>query len=281
MEDYYSLLGVSKSASDAEIKSAYRKLALQWHPDRNKSAEAAEKFKQINKAYEVLSDSKKRQMYDQMGHAAFERGGGGASGFGGQQGPFTYTYSYGGGGNPFEGFEGFSDPFDIFEQFFGGRAAAGRSRPSRSIYQIQITFEEAVSGVEKEVQLGSTSKKLKIPAGVDDGMRIRFSDFDLLVRVSPSQHFKRDGQDVYVEQEISYPLAVLGGTIEVRTLEGNVKLKVRPGTVSGAAVRLRDQGIVYPNSKRRGDQYVIYKIRVPEKVSKSVKKKLQELQDEL
>ncbi len=279
------MLGVGRSATDQEIKTAYRKQALEWHPDRNKSPEAAERFKQINKAYEVLSDSNKRQMYDQLGHDAFERGGGNSAagaGFGGRQGPFSYTYSYGG-GNPFEDLGGVSDPFEIFEQFFGSRSPfGGQSRTrARDVYQIEISFEEAVAGVEKEVQMGSGSKKLKIPAGVDDGTRIRFSDFDLLVRVRPSPLYRRDGQDLYLEKDISYPMAVLGGTVDVKTLDGSVKLRVRAGTQSGTAVRLRGQGIVYPNSNRRGDMYVIYKIHIPQKVSHSLKKALQELQDKL
>src|SRR3989338_4418926 len=120
MTDYYEMLGVSKNSSDQEIKAAYRKQALKWHPDRNKSPEANAKFKEINKAFEVLSDPKKKEVYDQYGEEAFARGGyGGAGGQSYQQSPFTYTYSSSG-GNPFEGvdFGGFSDPFEIFEQFF-------------------------------------------------------------------------------------------------------------------------------------------------------------------
>ncbi len=117
--DYYEALGVQKNASDAELKAAYRKKALEWHPDRNKSPQAAEKFKEINQAYEVLSDLQKRQSYDQFGAAAFDQN----QGFQ-QQGPFTYTYS------DFD-FGGFSDPFEIFEQFFGGSSAFGFGGPRR------------------------------------------------------------------------------------------------------------------------------------------------------
>src|SRR5476649_693570 len=122
--DYYQTLGVTKSSSAAEIKTAYRKLALEFHPDRNKSKEAEGKFKEVTKAYEVLSDPQKKQTYDQYGHDAFEQGGpasGGpfGGGFGGQSGPFSYTYSTSGTEGGFD-FGGFSDPFDIFEQFFGG-----------------------------------------------------------------------------------------------------------------------------------------------------------------
>jgi DnaJ-class molecular chaperone len=286
MADYYNVLGVDKKASVAEIKAAYRKQALKWHPDRNKSVEATEKFKEVTHAYEVLADPKKRELYDQYGSAAFERGGPGAGGQGVnyQQGPFTYTYTnMGGEGSPFEGFENFSDPFEIFEQFFGFRSpfSGGRRQARRDLYEIELSFDEAAKGVEKETVIKGKKKTIKIPAGVDNGMRIRFSDFDLVVNVRSSSTFKREGQDIIFEKEISYPLAVLGGVIDVETLEGEVKLKVRPGTKSGTTVRLRGQGIVYPNSSRRGDEYVIYRIQVPDRVSGKAKKLLEDLQNEL
>lgn len=284
MKDYYEMLGVAKSASADEIKAAYRKQALQWHPDRNKSPEAAEKFKEINKAYEVLSDQSKRQAYDQFGHDAYERSGGRTSGGGyGQQGPFRYTYTNYGEGSPFdfEG-EGFSDPFEIFEQFFGFRSPFGQQQQARRpLYQVELTFEEAVKGVEKQLQIGKEKKKVKIPAGVDDGMRIRFSDFELMISVKRHQFFRREGQDVYVEKEIPFPMAVLGGVVDVPTIEGTVRLKVRPGTKSGTTVRLRGQGVPHPNSSAKGDEYIIYKVAVPEKVSSKAKKLLEELSKEL
>lgn len=285
--DYYELLGLKKGASDAEIKAAYRKQALKWHPDRNKSPDSATKFKEINKAYEVLADSQKRQMYDQYGKDAFERGRYGntnQSQGGQQQGPFSYTYSTGGGGqNPFEGMDfGGSDPFDIFEQFFGfGGSAGGRSRKRRDLYQIELSFLEAVHGVEKETVIKGKSHSIKIPAGVDDGMKIRFSDFDVLVRVRQDSHYRREGQDVYVEKKISFPLAALGGELSVETLDAPVSLRVRPGTKSGTTVRLRGHGIVYPQQTHKGDLYVIYTIDVPEHMSSKAKKILEELQNEL
>lgn len=289
MADYYDILGVSKTASDAEVKAAYRKQALKWHPDRNKSSEAADKFKEINKAYEVLADPKKREVYNQYGESAFERGGfGGAgqSGYTGQQGPFTYTYSnVGQEGNPFEGvdFGGFTDPFEIFEQFFGFQSpfSGSRRRPRREIYQMELTFEDAVHGANKETVIKGSRKTIKIPAGVDNGMRIRFSDFDVEIKVKPHPYFRREGQNIYFEKEISYPMAVLGGLIEVPTIHGMVKLKVRPGTQSGTTVRLRDQGVPVPNNYRKGDEYVIYKIHAPERVSAKAKKLLEELEREL
>lgn len=281
MKDFYEVLGVSKNATEAEIKSAYRKLALKWHPDKNKSSEATAKFKQINEAYEVLSDTKKRQMYDQMGPEAFRRGAGAPGGGTYQQGPFRYTYSSYGGGNPFEGvdFGGFSDPFDIFEQFFGG--FGGARAKQRLVYQVQIDFDDAVYGAEKQIKIDGKTRKIKIPAGVNDGMRIRFDDFDLLVTVKAHPHFKREGQDIYLEKEVSLPLAVLGGVVEIPTLEKPVKLKIRPGTQPGTIVRLQGKGVPYPHSSRRGDLYIVYKIKVPEKTTPKIRKIFEELKKEL
>lgn len=291
MVDYYETLGVGKEANEQELKTAYRKQALKWHPDRNKSAEATQKFKEINKAFEVLSDSKKRQMYDQYGADVFEKGGMGGSAHNSYsygQGPFTYTYTNFGGqeGQSFEGadFGGFSDPFEIFEQFFGFQSpfsSAGR-RSRRDIFEITLSFDEAVKGVRKETVIKGERKTIKIPAGVDDGTRIRFSDFDLQVRVRPHPNFRREGQDIYLEKEISYPLAVLGGVITIPTIDSEVKLKIRSGTQSGTAVRLRGQGVPNPNSSiKRGDQYVILKVKVPDKISARGKTILEELQNEL
>lgn len=285
MVDYYELLGVSRNASLEEIKAAYRKQALKWHPDRNKSPEASERFKKINQAFEVLSDPKKRAIYDQYGSAAFERGGFGSGGpqtYTYKQGPFTYTYTTGG-DFPFDfDFGGFSDPFEIFEQFFGFESPFSRKKTARRpLYQIKLTFKEAVHGVTKEVEINGKRKTIKIPAGVDDQTRIRFSEFDLLVSVLPDERFKREGQDVYVEVPISFITAILGGVISAPTIDKEVKIKVRPGTQPGTIIRLRGQGIPYPHSSRRGDEYVILKVKIPEKISSKGKKLLEQLAKEL
>jgi len=287
--DYYELLGVKKGASDAEVKSAYRAQALKWHPDRNKSPEAVNKFKEVTKAYEVLSDPKKKEMYDQYGKDAFERGGFGRASqnqggnpFGGA-GPFTYTYSSSG-GNPFgNDTEGFSDPFEIFEQFFGFQSpfgGGGRRAKRRDVYEMVLEFDEAVHGVEKQTVIKGNQKTIKIPAGVDTGMRIRFADFDVQVRVKPHTFFKREGQDIYIEKPISYTMAVLGGNLDVPTIDGSVKLKVRPGTQSGTTIRLRGHGIVHPQSTAKGDEYVIFKVHIPERISGKAKKLLEEYERE-
>src|SRR3989338_5539045 len=204
-KNFYEVLDVSKGANPDEIKKAYRKLALQWHPDRNKNEGANEKFKEINKAYEVLSDPKKKEVYDQYGESAFKPGGGfgegspfGAQGRTGRYGPFTYsytTYGGGGGGSPFEGVDsgGFSDPFEIFEQFFGGGGSPfGRRAKQHSVYRLTLDFMEAVKGVEKTVDIEGKRQKPKIPAGVDDGTRVRFGDYDVVINVQPDTRFKRE-----------------------------------------------------------------------------------------
>ncbi|MBI4999743.1 DnaJ domain-containing protein [Candidatus Gottesmanbacteria bacterium] len=293
--DFYDILGVSKNATDAELKAAYRKQALEWHPDRNKSTEAEKRFKEINEAYEVLSDSEKKAAYDQFGHAAFEPGGApygapfGAGGpFGGgqtrtyRQGPFTYTYTtYG--GQPSEGFEGFggfdfSDPFEIFEQFFGGASPFGRQQRVPR-YGLTLDFLEAAHGCEKEVVIEGERRKIKIPAGVEDGSRISFRNFYVTIDVSPDPIFKREGTDVFVDIQIPLTLAILGGTIEVPTIDGDLNLRIRSGTQPGTMVRLRGRGIKHLRGSGRGDQYVRLQIRIPEKLTREQREILEEFEE--
>lgn len=289
--DYYEILGVSKNASVDEIKKAYRKLALEWHPDRNKSAGANEKFKEINEAYAVVSDPKKRATYDQFGSAAFQPGmGGGSPGQGpwggGQQGPFTYSWSSGG-GSPFGGgFEQTIDPFDIFEQFFGGGFnRPGGARQRREVYEITIDFMDAVKGVTKEVHLprgrageGSVKKSIKIPAGVDTGSRIRFDDFDIVVEVRADKQYKREGNDLVVDQEISYAQAALGAVIEVPTIDGSLAIRVQPGTQPGTLIRLRGKGVPHVRGAGRGDQYVRIQLTIPTHLTRRQRELLEELE---
>jgi len=277
--DYYEILGVEKSASAADIKSAYRKLALKFHPDKNKEPDAEQKFKEINEAYEVLSNQEKRQSYDQFGHAAFDA----ASGMGGnpfaggfrQGGPFTYTYSSGG-PNPFGGAGGdFSDPFEIFEQFFGGGFAQAARRPR---YSLQIDFLEAVRGAEKKVKIDGKEHTIKIPAGADDGTRMRFQDFDVTFDVRPHDRFRRDGYDLFVDEEIDFVTAALGGKLKVKTVDGELTLKVRAGTQSHTMVRIREEGVPHVRGRGKGDLYVRMIVKVPEKVSREQKKILEQFQ---
>jgi len=280
--DYYEILGVTKSATKEQIKSAYRKLALQFHPDRNKAADAETKFKEINEAYQVLSDEQKRSAYDQFGHSAFDPASGmGSNPFTGgfRQGPFTYTYSSGGGGNPFEGFGGgdFNDPFEIFESFFGGNPFGGRAQ-RKARYGISISFMEAAKGVTKNVEVNGKKHTIKIPAGADDGTRIRFTEFDVTVNVEADARFKRDGFDVFVDFELALSTAILGGTIEVPTIDSPVKLKIRPGTQPNTMIRLRDRGIQRLQRSGRGDQYVRLIVKIPEKISRKQKELIEQFE---
>lgn len=282
--DYYDILGVSKTATQEEIKKAYRKQALEWHPDRHKDdKEVAEKrFKEVNEAYQILSDTQKRSAYDQYGHAAFTPGGGSpfSGGFSGQGSPFSsYTYySNGeGGGNPFAGFD-FGDPFDIFEQFFGGGSPFRQARRVPR-YSLTIDFMDAVKGCEKEVVVEGKKRKIKIPAGVDEGSRINFNDFILSLNVKPDELFERDGEDIYVKVGIPFSMAVFGGDIKVPTIDGELKLKVRPGTQSGTMVRLRERGVKSLRHRGHGDEYVKINVTTPEKLNREQKRAMEELKD--
>lgn len=292
VKDFYEILGVPKNATDADIKRAYRKLALQWHPDRNKSSEAHEKFKEINKAYEVLSDAKKKQVYDQYGESAFQAGSGfgNAPGWGagqqqaGRYGPFSYTYTTYGDGDrsPFEGvdFGGFSDPFEIFETFFGGSPFGRRSSRQHSIYRLAIDFMEAVKGVEKTVEVEGKKKTIKIPAGVATGSRIRFDTFDIVLEVHPDSRFKREDYDLISDVEIRFVQSVLGDVVTIATIDGPLKLKIQPGAQHGSYIRLKEKGVPHVQGGGRGDHYVRIKIAIPTKINSRQKELLKQFDEE-
>ncbi|ASQ46869.1 molecular chaperone DnaJ [Legionella clemsonensis] len=348
-QDLYELLGVSRSASEAEIKKAYRKLAMKYHPDRNSNdKEAEEKFKDIQSAYAVLSDPQKRAAYDRFGHAGIDPSMGGQGGFGG-------------------GFGGFGDVFeDIFENIFSGGRARGQSRAQRGAdlqVNVQMTLEEAALGKQVEITVprhvtcqscngsgakkGSTpkncetcngvgqvriqqgffsiqqtcpschgegkvitdpcsschgqgrvreSKKLtvKIPAGVDNGDRVRLSGEgeagmnggpagDLYVQVNIKAHaiFERHDSDLYCEVPISFITAALGGAIEVPTLEGRVTLKIPGETQTGKTFRLRGKGMKSVRGHATGDLLCRVVVETPVNLSKEQKELLLKLQDSL
>lgn len=280
-KDFYEVLGVSKTVSADELKRAYRKLALQYHPDKNKSKEAEEKFKEINQAYEVLSDPQKRSTYDQVGRAGFEQGagaGGPFGGFGGAQGrqggPFTYTYTTGGDGANFD-FGGFSDPFEIFEQFFGGGYARRKPR-----YGITIDFMEAVKGATRRVSIDGKTQNIKIPAGVDNGSRIQFPNYEVVVTVKADSKFHREGVDILTEKIISLPLAILGGMIDIETVHGKVTLKIPPGTQPDTLMRIKEKGMPRVRGAGFGDHFVRVKVQVPTKISSRQKELLKEFDEE-
>jgi len=280
-KDYYNVLGVSKSASQTEIKKAYRRLALKYHPDKNDSKEAEKRFKEVNRAYEVLSDPKKRKNYDQFGHTAFERAekGAGPGRNSYRSGPFTYTYSTSGGGSPFSsGFGGFSDPFEIFEEFFGG-SSPFRRQQRLPRYNLQIEFMDAVKGTEKTIIHQGKQRKIKIPPGVKNNTKIKFDEFIVNIEVKPHPDFKREGSDILINHSIPFSLAALGGTTEVPTLNGTIKIKIRPGTQPETLIRLRNKGIPYLQRRGKGDQYINLKVAIPEKLTSEQRKLLKQFQD--
>lgn len=280
-QDYYEVLGVNRNATVAEIKSAYRKKALEYHPDRNKTPEAESKFKQVTQAYEILGNEEKRRTYDQYGAAAFDPNANPfANGNPYTGGPFTYTYrSTGGSPQDFSDmFGGFSDPFDIFESFFGS-ATPFRRAPAKPHYSIKIDFMEAVTGVEKTLVHQGKRHKVKIPAGADSGTRIRYSDFDVSIQVKPHPTFKRDGTDVVIDHEIPFTLAILGGDTTIPTLDKpELTIRIRPGTQPGTAIRLAGQGIKSLHTSRRGDFYIRLIIKFPNRLNRRQRQLLEEFQ---
>ena len=354
--DYYEVLGVSRDASESEIKSAYRKLAKKYHPDSNPdNAEAESKFKEASEAYSVLSDAEKRKQYDQFGHAAFDgSGGAGAGGFDFSNMGDIFSEFFGGGGGSF------------FDGMFGGggrRQARGNAhRKGRDLEaSVRIDMLEAYKGTKKDIEYnykeacdschgsgakagttpetctncggsgqvvytqqsvlgmlrnigvcpecngtgkiikekcdkckgnGYFTKKRKIqvdiPAGIDDGQYIRLSgegdpgenggprgDLIVGVRVMNKTHFGRYGQDLFSEVRISYPTAVLGGEVEVETMDGKILYDVKPGSVSGQRVRLKGKGMPnVRNNKSFGDLYITLIIDVPTKLTHEQKEAL-------
>lgn len=301
--DYYQVLGLSKSAAADEIKKAYRKLAKQHHPDANPDdASAQQKFAEITEAYEVLSDTDKRQKYDQFGHN-WSKVGAGA-----------------GGHNPFEGFGGAGsagfDLNDILGGMFGGGGGSpfvggnpfgggGRRKPRPQKGQdikaeIRVPFQVGAEGGEHELALtvGGQQQKLsvKIPAGIEDGGKRRLKgqghpgrdggpagDVIVTIKISPHPWFRRDGNDLVLDVPVSPSEAVLGAKVDVPTLtEGSFVMTIPPGTSSGAKLRLRGKGVPDLKTGERGNQIVVIKIVVPKEVSDEsaeLYRQLQELDD--
>jgi DnaJ-class molecular chaperone len=284
-KDYYKILGIDKGASKEEIKKAFRKLALEHHPDKGGDEK---KFKEINEAYTILSDDQKRTQYDQFGNADF-------AGFGGGQ-------NQGFGGFDFSGFsQGQNVEFDlgdIFNQFFGGGYRRARKGSNIQV-DIDLEFKESILGVKKKLSFfknrasSKTELEIRIPAGVDDGETLKIRGEgepvhdgegvpgDLFVVVHVKRHPKIHKRGIHLVQplEISISDAVLGTKKEIETIEGKVKIKVPAGSNTGDVLKVRGEGVRIAENKR-GDMLVGLKINIPEKISGKAKKLIEELSKE-
>ncbi len=284
-EDLYKVLGVSKKASEDEIKKAHRKLVRKYHPDRNPGdAAAEEKFKEVQGAYDTLSDPEKREQYDQVGMF------GGAGPGGGGYGPFTAGPA---------GQGSFVDLSDILSSMFGRGGGGGRGfpqQPGRDLEtEVPISFKQAIEGTQLTVPVGSKRYKVNIPAGVKNGARIRIAgkgeaspeggppgDLYVVTRVMPSPVFKRlDGGNLEVTVPITIAEALRGATIEVPTLDGTKKIKVPAGTKHGTVQRLRGEGPPKPRGKGRGDVRYRLEIEMPEELTEEQRKAVDELAEAL
>lgn len=273
--DYYEILGITKTSTADEIKKAYRKMALKYHPDRNKEPNAEDKFKEINEAYQVLSNPQKKQTYDQFGHSAFDPSSGfGSNPFtsGNRQGPFTWDYSSSG-TNPFDNVD-FGDPFEIFETFFGSNFNRRKRKPR---YSLHLSFKESILGTQKQVSVDAKEQSIKIPAGVDDGTRIDFGDFEITFDVAKDTLFKREGYDLFLDYSLSISTLFLGGLIEIPTVNNPIKMKIRPLTKSHTLVRLRSEGVPFLQHKGKGDLYVRLIALIPESLTNEQKEILNKL----
>jgi curved DNA-binding protein len=304
-KDYYKILGIERNATEAEIKSAFRKLALQYHPDRNQGNKKAEdKFKEINEANEVLSDPKKRARYDQLGNSYStwqQRGAPGNFNWG------DWTSASPGGGGSFN-VENLNDLFgggtsfsDFFQQIFGGAAGQAGSRTgtrtqTRRVqapsYQqeVQITLEEAYRGAERTVMVDGRRLQMKIPAGARTGTKVRMSgagptgpdgrptDLYLVIDVMPDTRYERQEDDLYTDTTVDLFTAVLGGEAKVQTPEGTVVLTIPAGTQPGQSFRLSGRGMPHLRApEKRGDLFARIKVQLPRSLNAEQRKLFEQL----
>ncbi len=293
-KDYYKILGVDRNAPEQEIKRSYRKLAMKYHPDRNQGdKQAEEKFKEINEAYEVLSDKEKRARYDQLGesYTQWQQRGGSGSNFNWDDW-ISQAARQGGGRAQQVNVEDLEDLFgsggfsDFFSSIFGGmgqtRSSTRREprRPQAYEQPVTISFDEAFRGTERVLQLEDRRLEVKIPAGAKTGTKVRVasagpagpngqhSDIYLVIQVTPDPRFERKGNDLYSETVVDLYTAVLGGKVNVNTPGGNVVLTIPAGTQPGQMIRLGGRGMpLLREADKSGDLYVRVKVQLPRKLN--------------
>jgi curved DNA-binding protein len=291
--DYYAVLGLGKTAGAEQIKKAYRKLALKYHPDKNPDdKKAEERFKEITEAYAVLSDPEKKQQYDQFGDAAFHQRFSQEDIFrGADLGSIFREFGVGGRGGD-----------DIFSQIFGGHQGfGGQQRPrvmkgQDYLMRITIPFRQAVLGGERRVDLdrnGQTEQlQVRIPAGVEPGQKLRIAgkggasqtggpagDLMLEINITNDPRFRREDKDLYTTVTIPFTGASLGTSVTVETLEDIKRIKVKPGTQNGSKIRLKGFGVPGRSGKSSGDLYAVIEVAVPEGLSGEQKELLEKLRD--
>ena len=295
--DYYEILGVKKTATQEELKKAYRELALRYHPDRvaaDKKKDAENTFKEISEAYAVLSDPQKRSLYDQYGHTGVDQ-------------KFRQEDIFRGTDfrSVFDGFGDFNFGGGFFESLFGdlgfdlfgtrgrrqrGSASNGSPRPGRDVeFTVSVTLEEAYRGTEKTIQVqhnGSVrSLTVSIPPGVDTGSKLRIKgegedggDLYAVIEVSSHRTFQRNGADLQVEMSVSLPKAILGTEIRVPTMDGEVTMKVPAGTQSGSIFRLRGKGMPHLKGKGMGDELVRVTVEIPRRLTDRQRQLIEEFE---
>jgi curved DNA-binding protein len=290
-KDYYKILGVDRKASEEDIRKAYRELAKQHHPDRNpNNKQSEERFKEINEAYQVLSDSKKRQVYDRLGsdYSNWQRRG--------APGDFNWgDYGEGFPGGTRVNMEDLEEMFggggaggfsDFFRTIFGMRDAetATRSRPQGYQQPLEISMEEAYKGTTRVIQNNSNQKQVRIPAGVRTGSKVRVAgagpngvDLYLIIDVSEDSRFERRGNDLHTTTTVNVFTAILGGEADVETLDGKIKLNIPAGTQPEQVFRLAGRGMPQvKNPNQKGDLYVRLKVQIPKYLSAKQRELLDE-----
>jgi curved DNA-binding protein len=287
-KDYYKILGVERKASEDDIRKAYRKLAKQHHPDYNpNNKQAEERFKEINEAYEVLSDAKKRSHYDRLGsdYSNWQQRGG--------PGNFNWD-QYGGfpGGtrvnmddlNDMFGGGGFSDFFQTVFGMRGGRSSA-QAQPQGYQQELAITLEEAYKGTIRLIESNGKQKQVRIPAGVRTGSKVRVAkagpnelDLYLIVEIADDKRFERRGNDLHTSAPVNVFTAILGGDTDVETFDGKIKLSIPAGTQPDQVFRLAGRGMPHiKNPKEKGDLFVKVKVQIPKYLSSKQRELLDEV----